>query len=185
VVNAVEDPKQTVEPTAVVTDDPKQATVNDTNDPAPQPAMMAADDPKPGPAEAATPLVLECLLADEAIGPQALAELLEQAGVELGEQNTDGPVQLTLTTAQIRRVIKQLDATDGPFADYEFASTAERAGPRIPSAAGPGKSTAEQGHDAEKPRPKRTVKRPKKVPIQDNRTYRVEFVVKPVEATGK
>lgn len=134
----------------------------------PEPTMVADTDPgatlKPD-TEATEPkqgtgllLVLQCQLAEGRVGDEALTELLKGAGVVMDEPISDagGPVELTLTADQVRQVVSTLQAGNKDFTGVAFASTAEKAGPRIPSSYVPGgahseePSTGDEG-DNEKP----------------------------------
>jgi negative regulator of sigma E activity len=193
---------QATEPEVPSPDEPKVAA------PAPEPTMVAetAADAAPEtvqeaikPKEETDPLlVLQCQLAEGSIGHEALAKLLEQAGVALDKpiSKDGGSVEFTLTTSQVRQVVSQLETTPDAFTGYSFPSTPTKAGPRIPSAVGPGAAhshdmTAAEGSETKKP-PKATFHvqgtitiKPKSLPVKDDCTYRVRFVLKPAAGTAE
>ncbi|MHB8898896.1 MAG: anti-sigma factor family protein [Thermoguttaceae bacterium] len=145
-------------------------------------------------------LVLQCQLAENRTGQQSLAELLNEAGVSPDEPlpADGGPIELTLTTEQVRQIVSQLHGGSDDFTSFSFLPTAKTAPPRIPSAIGPDSgaqsepSAAPADHGAgqansfevqaagETPEgtvpPATTLKSP---PLKDDATYRVRFVIKP------
>lgn len=240
-IEAVEAPPaptvvQATEPDDPKPDEPAPAMPKDVA-PTPDPAMVAEKTtetaPKPN-AEVIEPkqeanqlLILQCQLAEGRIGHEALAELLMAAGVAMDEPiSKDGqPLEITLTANQVEQVVLQLQAGTGDFTEYAFPSTAEKAGPRIPSPYVPGghseEAASEEGE--KKPgksfqvqgtftiRPKaaaplspaettsvdrgpakatvtakaRAMKAPNKIPIEDDQTYRVRFLLKPAKKPAK
>jgi anti-sigma factor RsiW len=170
-VGTVDVVEQPATPSVVAVPEPVEPKpdVPDVVAPTPGPAMVAekptAPDPvKPeaGPKDRTELVILQCQLAEGRIGHEALAELFEQAGVPLDElaADTEGPVELTLTASQLNLVIAQLQSSKDQFTAVTYPSTAMRAGPRIPSAVGPGGShpqdmTTAEGSNA-KPQPKAT-----------------------------
>lgn len=240
-IEAVEAPAATVvveatEPDVAKPDEPVVDMPKDVA-PAPDPAMVAdtapktAVEPSPeakGPKEEANQLlILQCQLAEGRIGHEALAELLTAAGVAMDEPiSKDGePVEITLTASQVEQVVSQLKAGTGDFTEYAFPSTAEKAGPRIPSPYVPGGHSEEATSEEGKKKPGKTfqvqgtftirpnsaaplspaettsvdrgpgkaavtakarsMKTPKKIPIKDDQTYRVRFLLKPAKKPAK
>ncbi len=205
--------------------------------PTPAPAMVAETTPKAtvepspkatGPKEEANQLlILQCQLADGRIGHEALSKLLKEAGITTDKSiSKDGePLEITLTANQVERVVSQLQAGTGDFTEYAFPSTANKAGPRIPSPYVPGghpeEATPKEGENTPGKtfqvqgtftiRPNaaapagptettsvdrgpskaavtakaRAIKTPKKIPIKDDLTYRVRFLIKPAEKPAK
>lgn len=158
--------------------------------------------------ETAQLLVLQCELAEGRSGHQSLAELLKEAGVAvdkpLGEEGD--LVELTLTTEQVLQVVSQLRDRSGGFTGFTFLPTSTTAPPRIPSGIGPTSSHTDGVAPGKSPgtteAPKAAVPVPgtntiqpevapadsaktrvpaKVVPLKDDSTYRVRFLLKTPE----
>ncbi len=167
-VEAVESPPAA---TIVQNSEPKKEAVEvapapSLVEPSPAPTAIAEKTPdtepdsdRPGePAADKSPLlVLQCQLAEGRVGHEALARLLKEAGVDVGEpiRKGEGEVEFTLTTDQVRQVVVRLqDAKD--FSSFSFLNTPKTAPPRIPSALAPGslhseEATSSAGIDAKTP----------------------------------
>lgn len=170
-IEAVEAPPATivVQGTEPVEPVPDEATPSVPEiAPSPEPTMVAETAPddsreispeaKDLEEEVNALLVLQCQLAEGRIGHEALAKLLKDAGVAMGEPVAadGGAIELTLTANQVRQVVSVLQEGNEDFTGVTFASTADKAGPRIPSSYGPGsdhakEATAAGENDGKKP----------------------------------
>ncbi len=201
---------------AAPTDENPAPKTPDAVAPTPSPTMVAEQDPaqdqpqkhtQPAPTKGEDPLlVLQCQLADGRIGSDSLVQLLQQAGIAFDKTSAvDGsPIEITLTTDQVRQVVAHLQESPEKFKSYSFASTAKTAPPRIPAAIGPdgahspeatssdedgsGKSPETTFHvegtftiHPKVPSEAESAKATKPLPVEDNRIYRVRFVIKPAE----
>ena len=154
--------------------------------------------------ETAQLLVLQCELSEGRSGHQSLAELLKEAGVAVNKPLLEEGelVELTLTTEQVLQVVSQLREPSGDFTGFSFLPTSTTAPPRIPSGIGPAGSHAngatgeshgtteapkatlpDQGTNTIQPEvaPADSAKArvpAKTVPLKDDSTYRVRFLLK-------
>ncbi len=169
----------------------------------------------PGEEGAPPLLILQCELAEGRTGGQSLARLLEEAGIGGNRPipEGDGSIELTLTTDQLLQVVSQLQKGSGDFSGFSFPlATSKTAPPRIPSGMGskdshredttaaetpkapraegtisiqqvPAETSATGRNPAESTAAKKVPSRP--LPLKDDSTYRVRFVVTKPEKAQK